>query len=226
MAMMKLVALVSFAVCCAMGQGGSGGGRMAPEGVYRVGGGVSAPTLVYKVEPQYSEAARKARYQGTVLLHVEVDPSGKPTNIKVLRSLGLGLDEKAVEAVEQWRFKPGYKDGKPVTMAATIEVNFRLLSPWLILRQDYTTDPDVTKPVLGAHDFPPECKTAAELTLSVQIGSDGKVGGVDVLRSTDPSLNQGAVDAVQHWLFAPARWRGTPEPVGGRIDLVCRPLPH
>jgi TonB family protein len=104
------------------GEGGGVGG-----GVFRVGGGVTAPALLYKVEPEYSEEARKAKYQGTVLLYVEVDPSGKATNIKVARSLGLGLDEKAIEAVRKWKFKPGYKDGKPVTVAATIEVNFRLL---------------------------------------------------------------------------------------------------
>lgn len=104
------------------GEGGGVGG-----GVYRVGGGVTSPSLLYKKEPEYSEEARKAKYQGTVLLYVEVDPSGRATNIKVQRSLGLGLDEKAIEAVKQWKFKPGYKDGKPVTVAATIEVNFRLL---------------------------------------------------------------------------------------------------
>lgn len=104
------------------GEGGGVGG-----GVFRVGGGVTAPALLFKKEPEYSEEARKAKYQGTVLLYIEVDPSGRATNIKVQRSLGLGLDEKAIEAVKQWKFKPGYKDGKPVTVAATIEVNFRLL---------------------------------------------------------------------------------------------------
>jgi TonB family protein len=104
---------------------GSGGG--VGGGVYRVGGGVTAPVLLYKKEPEYSEEARKAKYQGTVLLYIEVDPSGKAVNIRVQHSLGLGLDEKAIEAVRQWKFKPGYKDGKPVTVAATIEVNFRLL---------------------------------------------------------------------------------------------------
>src|SRR5215469_1816223 len=104
------------------GEGGGIGG-----GPFRVGGGVTAPSVLHKVEPEYSEEARKAKYQGTVLLYIEVDPSGRATNIKVQRSLGLGLDEKAIEAVKQWKFKPGYKDGKPVTVAATIEVNFRLL---------------------------------------------------------------------------------------------------
>ena len=104
------------------GEGGGVGG-----GVFRVGGGVTAPALVYKVEPEYSEEARKAKYQGTVVLYVEVDPSGHPTNLRVVRSLGLGLDEKAMEAVRKWKFRPGMKDGRAVTVAATIEVNFRLL---------------------------------------------------------------------------------------------------
>jgi len=104
---------------------GSGGG--VGGGVFRVGGGVTAPALLYKVEPEYSEEARKAKYQGTVLLYIQVDPSGKAINMRVLHSLGLGLDEKAMEAVKKWKFKPGYKDGKPVTVEAQIEVNFRLL---------------------------------------------------------------------------------------------------
>src|SRR5579872_991167 len=104
------------------GEGGGVGG-----GVFRVGGGVTAPSLLSKVEPEYSEEARKAKYQGTVLLYVEVDPTGKAVNPRVVRSLGLGLDEKAIEAVRKWKFRPGYKDGKAVTVAATIEVNFRLL---------------------------------------------------------------------------------------------------
>jgi TonB family protein len=94
--------------------------------VYRVGGGVTAPALIYKTEPEYTEEARQAKYQGTVLLYVEIEPTGMATNIKVQRSLGLGLDQKAVEAVQKWRFKPGMKDGNPVTVQATIEVNFRL----------------------------------------------------------------------------------------------------
>ncbi len=106
---------------------GAGNGGGFGGGVYRVGGGVSAPVLTYKVEPEYSEEARKAKYQGTVSLYVEVDPTGKASHVRVLHGLGLGLDEKAIEAVRKWVFKPGLKDGKPVTVAAMIEVNFRLL---------------------------------------------------------------------------------------------------
>lgn len=104
---------------------GSGGG--VGGGVYRIGGGVSAPKLIFKVEPEYSEEARKAKFQGTVVLYVVVDEKGNPKDLKVVRPLGLGLDQKAIEAVSKWRFNPGLKDGKPVPVAAQIEVNFRLL---------------------------------------------------------------------------------------------------
>ena len=104
---------------------GSGGGTGG--GAYRVGGGVSAPSVLFKVEPEYSEEARKAKFQGTVVLSIVVDPSGKARDIRVIRPLGLGLDEKAIEAVMKWRFKPGLKDGGAVPVQATVEVNFRLL---------------------------------------------------------------------------------------------------
>jgi len=110
------------------GQGfgpGSGGG--VGGGVYRIGGGVSAPQLIFKVEPEYSEEARKAKFQGTVVLYVVVDEKGLPRDLKVVRPLGLGLDQKAIEAVQKWKFKPGLKDGHPVAVSAQIEVNFRLL---------------------------------------------------------------------------------------------------
>ena len=83
--------------------------------------------MVFKVEPEYSEEARKAKFQGTVVLQLVVDRHGLPGQIRILRPLGLGLDQKAMEAVAKWRFKPGMKDGKPVAVIAVIEVNFRLL---------------------------------------------------------------------------------------------------
>jgi len=104
---------------------GSGGGTGG--GVFRAGGEVSSPVLISKVEPEYSEEARKAKYSGTVLLSVVVDEKGVPQDIHVVRPLGLGLDEKAIEAVQRWRFRPGVRNGKPVRVRATIEVSFRLL---------------------------------------------------------------------------------------------------
>jgi len=108
---------------------GAGSGSHAGfiGGAYRVGGGGSSPAVVFKVEPEYSEEARKAKFQGTVVLQLVVDEKGMPRDIRVSRPLGMGLDQKAIEAVAKWRFRPGLKDGKPVAVIATIEVNFRLL---------------------------------------------------------------------------------------------------
>jgi TonB family protein len=103
------------------GRGGGIGG-----GVFRVGGGVSAPRALETPDPDYSEEARKARYQGTCVLWLIVGPDGKPRDIKVARPLGMGLDQKAIEAVRNWRFAPAMKDGKPVAVQINVEVNFRL----------------------------------------------------------------------------------------------------
>jgi TonB family protein len=103
------------------GHGGGYGG-----GAYRVGGGVSAPKALYAPDPEYSEEARKAKYQGTVVLWLVVDASGHPQQIRVQRALGMGLDEKAIEAVKQWKFDPARKDGQAVPVMINVEVNFRL----------------------------------------------------------------------------------------------------
>ena len=96
------------------------------DSVFRIGGDVSAPRLTYKVEPEYSEEALKAKHEGTVVLAIQVGEDGRAHNIRVIRSLGLGLDEKAIGAVQQWKFVPGKKDGIPVKVPANVEVNFRL----------------------------------------------------------------------------------------------------
>jgi protein TonB len=103
------------------GKGGGIGG-----GVYRVGGGVTPPTVLYRVEPTYSEEARKAKYQGVVVLSAIVRKDGTIEILKVVRGLGLGLDENAISALRQWRFRPGMRNGVPVDVALNIEVNFSL----------------------------------------------------------------------------------------------------
>lgn len=104
------------------GQGGNAGG-----GLYQVGGGVSAPVPVYTPEAEFSDEARRAKYQGVCLISVIVDAQGNPQDPRVVRALGMGLDEKALEAVRKYKFKPAMKDGRtPVPVRITIEVNFRL----------------------------------------------------------------------------------------------------
>jgi protein TonB len=107
-----------------IGYGGSGpAGFSSSAGRSRL----TPPLLIFEVEPEFSEEARKAKYQGTVLLATEVDTSGRPVNVRVLQGLGMGLDEKAIEAVSRWRFRPGLRDGRAVVTSATVQVSFRLL---------------------------------------------------------------------------------------------------
>ena len=105
---------------------GPGGGGVTGGGGGFVGS-VTQPVLLWKIEPEYTDEARRAKIQGTVILHIEVDTRGQAQNITVRQSLGLGLDERAIEAVRRWRFRPGYRDGKPWVTAAMVQVNFRLL---------------------------------------------------------------------------------------------------
>ena len=107
--------------CC----GGIGNNRPGGEG--GAGHPIIPPQLIYKVEPEYTEEARKAKFEGTVILLIDVDTAGKTSNPRVISGLGYGLDEKAVDAVSQWLFRPAFRDGKPFATSARVEVNFRLL---------------------------------------------------------------------------------------------------
>ncbi len=95
--------------------------------IFQAGNGVTQPTLASKVDPDYTEEARAAKIQGTVVLAVVIGTDGRPRDFKVTRSLDPGLDQKAVEAAQRWVFRPGLKDGMPVNTRAMIEINFRLL---------------------------------------------------------------------------------------------------
>ena len=105
---------------------GSGIGGGMGGGVYRVGGGISAPTAISAPDPDYTEEARRAKKQGTCILWLIVDSSGHPRDIRVQRGLGFGLDAKAVDAVQHWRFQPALKDGRPVDVQISVEVEFHL----------------------------------------------------------------------------------------------------
>ena len=102
------------------------GSRRTAAAAVRVGGGVTAPKAIFAPDPAYDKEARKAKYQGTSVLSLIVGIDGLPRDIKVVRGIGKGLDEKAIEAVSKWKFEPAKKDGKPVAVFINVEVNFRL----------------------------------------------------------------------------------------------------
>src|SRR3569833_2779419 len=103
------------------GQGGGYGG-----GVMSVGGGVSAPAVLHSVQPEFTEQARQSQFQGTCSIQLIVDAQGNPQNVHVTKHLGMGLDEKAIEAVRQYRFKPAMYEGHPVAVLIVVEVDFHL----------------------------------------------------------------------------------------------------
>jgi TonB family protein len=116
--------------CCGVGNTSGPGAGLGQSGSMQVRPRPRLsrrPEVVFMLEPEYSDEARKARYQGVVVVAAEIGVDGQPRNLHVVRPLGLGLDEKAVEAVAKWRFRPAIADGAPVPWPATIEVTFRLL---------------------------------------------------------------------------------------------------
>jgi len=105
---------------------GPGSGANEGGGVMQVGGGVSAPEVIFQVDPEFSEEARKAKFSGDLYVSVIVDEQGRPTHVRVVRAIGMGLDEKAIEAVKQYKFKPAMLHGKPVKVAVDVNVRFQI----------------------------------------------------------------------------------------------------
>jgi protein TonB len=104
------------------GSGGNTGG-----GLYHLGSGVQAPTVLVESEAEFSEEARKAKFSGSVEVYLWVEADGTPSHVRVVRGVGMGLDEKAVEAVRKYKFRPATKDGKPVAVDLYIDVNFEIM---------------------------------------------------------------------------------------------------
>lgn len=121
---------VVFATALSLGQATTADSRTPPADanppVYRVGGEVKPPRPVYTPDPEYTLAARRARLQGIVVVNIVLMPDGRARDLRVVRPLGLGLDEEAIEAVKKWKFEPARMNGKPVTVNVTVEVAFRL----------------------------------------------------------------------------------------------------
>jgi TonB family protein len=87
-----------------------------------------APAAIYSPDPDYSDEARRKGLQGTIVLSLVVAPNGVPTEIRIIKSLGMGLDQEAVKALKKWRFKPGMEDGKPVAVPITVNIDFHTVT--------------------------------------------------------------------------------------------------
>lgn len=130
---MLLSLLVALPICAQLQPlhpGGDSNPNGPVDGAYRVGGGVKAPRVTYQPDPEYSEQARRVGYEGTCVLALVVNVEGMPQDIRVAQAVGMGLDDKAIEAVRQWRFTPAIKDGTPVAVQINVEVTFRLYASY------------------------------------------------------------------------------------------------
>src|SRR5260221_2417121 len=141
-------------------------------GTYKVGGDVSAPMIVWKVEPKYTKEALKAKVETTVLTTLVVREDGSPSKIRIARGSGFGLDEKAIEAIEAWHFKPSMKGDLPVPMFATVEVNFHLLYTEhknQIARLNFTLPPGASRPELKSGEIPVNPSAAGDQSVRIRL---------------------------------------------------------
>jgi TonB family protein len=190
----------------------------APEGpVYKIGGGVSMPRLISKIEPQYSQEARHLGVDSTVVLSIVVSYDGTPRILKIARGSGFGLDERAKEAVAQWRFQPGMKDEKPVSVYATIEVNFRLLeSSSTTARIAYL--PEGVAPPIAIKGRLPKYKPPAPSTfhLTFDVSETGEVENLTCAEQAPESI----LDDIRKIHFQPATSGGQPVRATAKLELT------
>lgn len=199
----------------------------APAGVYKVGNGVSTPRLRFKVEPKYTKEAGKFRLEGAVILRIVVGSDGKTSDLRVVRSLGLGLDENAITAVSNWQFEPAVKDGQPVSVIAQIEVNFRMLDKdskvrWHLARAEFHLPPGASRPVIEKGPSPrvADAAVSANATATFDINEKGEAVDVHIDKASDAEWGRDVIKALSKWRFTPASKDGVPVSVSCTMEFV------
>jgi TonB family protein len=200
------------------------------SGLYKVGGRISPPEALSSVNAEFSDEARRARYQGVCLISLIVDAQGNPQNLHVVRALGMGLDEKAMEAIRQTKFKPAMKDGTtPVPVMITIEVDFRLYArdqPDPTAAPGFDTVPANVQPPFLLHYVKPKYspygrknRISGDCVIGLTVDILGEPQNVHVVRSLEPSLDENAVAAVKRWRYTPAIINGKSVPFEGTVKV-------
>ena len=204
-----------------------------PPGVYRIGNGVSAPRVLSKQEPRYSAEAEIARLQGTVTVSLVVGEDGKARNIRVTKSLGLGLDEKAVEAIGLWQFMPGEKEGNPVPILATIQVNFRLVDKvfdnvgqWHLTRASFKPPEEASLPSLIKAKFPHDSPSVdgGSVVVALDVDEQGLPAHIHIEKSSDSKWEEDVMAAAREWRFTPGLKDGAPVVVPLTLEFAVLPI--
>ncbi|HEV2690716.1 MAG TPA: TonB family protein [Bryobacteraceae bacterium] len=197
-----------------------------PPPPYHIGNGVSPPQVIEKQEPQYTDEARIAKMEGIVALGSVVNAEGVPMNLRVLRPMGLGLDENAMRTVSAWRFKPGMKEGSPVAVVANIEVNYRLLLDsrvWHLARAAFTQPTGATRARIVKAKYPGPSGPAerATVTVSFDVDEKGRPTNFQAEKSSDPKWESEVIALVSKgWEFEPGVKGGQPIAVHATFDFA------
>jgi len=188
----------------------------------------------FETKPRYTEQARLAAVEGTVVVYAEITKDGSPENLRILRSVGFGLDEEAVKAVQQWRFEPDPESEKPGRVAMYVPVRFRLdrqiygeRLPSAASGTDIfqIAEGGITVPRILSRQEPTyteEARTAkveGTVVLFAEITSAGSVENVVVLHKLGKGLDESAVRAIKQWKFSPALKDGRPVAVMITIEM-------
>jgi TonB family protein len=198
----------------------------AQSPVFHPGPDIAAPFVIAKAKPEYSDEARLAKLEGSVLLSLVIDADGQPRDIQVARPLGLGLDERAVENVGSWQFKPGARNGTPVAVLVNEEVFFRpqrTLWDWHVVRAVFRPPADATRPALVKVRFPAtiDLEENASVTVAFDIGPKGVPVDVRVVKSSKAKWEDDLLVAVrQGWRFRPGVAAGKPVTVPAWFEFV------
>jgi TonB family protein len=207
--------------------------------VQPVGAEVVPPVRIDGDAPEYSDEARLAELEGTVLVEAVVGADSSLRDVRVMRSLGLGLDEKAVEAVRSWRFWPGMYQGNDIDTRTTIPVDFVLPSKhsrWHLIQARFNPPEGASRPVFRSVIYPPGAGVSrglmdharvvvtigrqASATLSFEVDEQGRPVAFNLEASTDVSWGPEAIAVVQNWKFAPGEKDGKPVSVPCKVTLV------
>ncbi len=186
----------------------------------------TAPHVIFKPDPEYTEEARHARVNASVTIKLIVRPEGTVSDVRVLRAAGFGLDEKAVECVETWKFAPGMKDGQAVPVQAMVEVNFRIstANPSQQARLTFTLPPGAQRPELVKGTMPPNPGPSdpdQRFRIGLTVDTKGKPENLAIIDTTDPKWADRAMREIEKWRFEPASINGQATAVDGVWELTA-----
>lgn len=188
--------------------------------------GTRPPSLVSRVEPEYSEEARRARVNTTIVVSLVVDENGTARDIQIVRGAGFGLDEMAIRAVKSARFEPGAKEGKPFAAPTHVDLRFSVLDRshrGQTARLNFSLDPGVERPKLIKGRIPsnPDPPADASLRVRFTVSPDGQPRSFQTFETNNPEWTQRVLREMAEWRFRPAMREGQPEEVNGILELTA-----